>query len=281
MASLSMRERLARLERSGAGPAAVAGKPDLFAGSFPEQRAFVEDPAQLTAAFCTRRAAKSYSIGLKHVLSAMEYPAQHLIIGLVRDSVRGSFWEDVLKAINWKHQLGFRFNETLLEARSPRGGVIRLLGMDSNDTEQRKALGQKRRIISIDEAQDFRTDLRPLVYGTLKPSVADWRGAIDLAGTPGNMPRGLFYDVTTKKEPGWSVHRWTTFQNTSIPAGQTERMCDQWRAEIAALKAANPRIVEAPYFRQNYLGEWVIELEARCYAYAEGLNDFDGKLPEY
>src|SRR5256885_2502670 len=58
-------------------------------------------------------------------------------------------------------------------------------------------------------------------------------------------------------------------------------MCDQWRAEIEALKGANPRIVEAPYFRQNYLGEWVIELEALCYRYHEGLNDFDGELPEY
>src|SRR5882762_7062533 len=143
----SLRERLARLERGGsAGSAAApAEKPDLFAGSFPEQRAFVEDPAQLKAAFCTRRAAKSYSVGLEHMGSALEYPAQHLIIGLVRDSVRGAFWEDVLKAINYKHQLGFRPNETTLEMRHPRGGVVRLLGMDSNDAEQRKALGQKRR----------------------------------------------------------------------------------------------------------------------------------------
>src|SRR3989449_4806187 len=46
------------------------------------------------------------------------------------------------------------------------------------------------------------------VYGVLKPAVADYRGTIVLTGTPGNLIKGLFFDVTNGREAGWSGHRW-------------------------------------------------------------------------
>lgn len=39
--------------------AAAQRAPDLLAGTFPQERAFIEDPAKLKWALCTRRAAKS------------------------------------------------------------------------------------------------------------------------------------------------------------------------------------------------------------------------------
>src|SRR6267143_984594 len=51
------------------------------------------------------------------------------------------------------------------------------------------------------------------------------------------------------REAGWSGHRWTTYDNPY--------MAEQWAGEIAELKAARPLVVETPWFRQMYLGEWV------------------------
>jgi hypothetical protein len=250
-------------------------------GDFPEQQAFVDDQAPLKAAFCTRRAAKSYSVGLDHVSSAEEKGGKHLVLGLTRESVRGAFWTDVLKAIDRKFRLGATFNETRLEMTLPGGGSVRLLGMDSNDNEARKALGQKYRAVAIDEAQDWGTDLEQLVYATLGPAVADLGGQIAMSGTPSNKIKGLFFDVSNGRRKDWSLHRWDTTRNTATPEGQTERMCDQWAKQIAQLTASNPAVVETPWFRQMYLGEWVIESDKLVYRYAAGRNDFAGELPRH
>lgn len=205
--------------------------------------------------------------------SAAQHGGKHLILGLTRESVRGAFWSDVLKQIDATHPLRATFNETRLEMLFPNGGTVRLLGMDSNDQEKKKALGQKYRMVNIDEAQDFRTDLEQLVYSTLLPAVSDLSGQISLSGTPSNNINGLFFDITNGRRPDWSVHRWTTEQNTAIPADSSVRMCDAWANQIAELVASNPRVREAPWFRQNYLGEWVIETDALVYRYRQGRND--------
>ncbi len=124
----------------------------------------------------------------------------------------------------------------------------------------------------IDEAQAFGIDLRQLVYGVLKPAVADYRGTIVLTGTPGNLIKGLFFDVTNGREAGWSGHRWDTYANPY--------MAEQWAGEIADLKAASPLVVETPWFRQMYLGEWVIDLDKLVYRFNPDRNTFT-ELPSF
>lgn len=245
----------------------------LVESTFAEARAYIADPARLKSLFCTRRAAKSFSIGLEFIDSALRFGGKHIVLGLTRDTVRSAFWEDVLKAIDRRHGLKLDYNETRLEATTRNGGVIRLLGMDANEEEQRKALGQKYRKVAIDEAQKFKTDLELLVFKTLGPATADLGGSITLAGTPGNLTRGLFHEVTTGARSGWARHEWDTFANTAIPEGETIRMCDRWAAQIAELIAQNPRVVEVPWFRQEYRKEWVVETEKLVYRYAENRND--------
>ena len=61
-------------------------------------------------------------------------------------------------------------------------------------------------------------DLNELVYGVLKPAVTDYRGTICLIGMPGNLKKGLFFELTQGQDPGsagtwskmgWSGHRWS------------------------------------------------------------------------
>jgi hypothetical protein len=254
------------------GTSAPRSVPDFLSGSFEQQKKFITDTSRLKWARCTRRAAKSYSVGLDLMRTAYFREGSCLYIGLTRESAKRIMWKDVLKTINRKHGAGFRFYEQSLVAESPIGSPIYLIGVDSNEEEKQKALGQKFRKVYIDEAQSFTIDLRELVYQILKPAIADYRGTIGLTGTPGNLVRGFFYDLTTGKEPGWSGHQWTAYDNPYIAR--------QWDEEIKGLIASNPLVVETPWFRQMYLNQWVIESDKLVYRYNPERNAFK-ELPSY
>lgn len=240
---------------------------DFEKDCFPQQLAFIKDPAKLKSAFCTRRAGKSFTASLYLISEAYQHVGVScLFIGLTRLSAKAILWKDCLKVINRTYNLGITFNETALTATLPNGSVIYLIGADSNEEEKQKLLGQKYKICIIDEAASYSINLRELVYSILKPAVADYRGTICMVGTPGNFTKGLFFDVTNGTEPGWSAHRWTTFDSPY--------MAVQWKAEIEELTTSNPHIVETPWFKQMYLGQWVVDSSKLVYRYNSERNTF-------
>lgn len=251
-----------------AGIAELSASESLLRGTFKQQRDFILDSAPLKAAFCTRRAAKSYTAGLMLYRAALDRPgSSSLFIGLTRGSAKAIIWKDVLKVINRGHKLDAKFNETDLTATLPNGSVIYCLGADSDEGEREKLLGQKYALVVVDEAASYHIDLRALVYATLKPAVADYRGTICLIGTPGNLTKSLFFDITHGTELGWSVHKWTTFDNPY--------MATNWQLEIDDLTRANPLVVETPWFQQMYLGQWVIDQDKLVYRYSTERNSVD------
>ena len=272
----------------------ILDDPDVF----PEERACALDGSPLKAVFCTRRAAKSFSFGLEAINDSYDWPgAKYLFLGMTREEARRIFWKDVLKAIDSKHGLGIRFNESTLTATMSNGAEIVIGAADANEQEMRKLLGQKYRRVCIDEAQDWtHTDLHDLVYSVLKPACADLGGSISMRGTPGKFLKGFFRQITPPSVqdgmrgvkgtfPGWALHSWDTLRNTAMmpaePGGKPERMCDRWARQIAEMKAAHPGIEETPAFRRNYLGEWVLDESSLVYRYLAGRNDWNGVLPAY
>lgn len=270
-------DRMARAAQEAArrGRAEQIGAIDVLSGAFPQQLACILDPSPYKAEFCTRRAAKTYTWGLEAVNDSFTHSrARYLFLGLVREEARKMFWVDVLRDIDARHPgIGMSFNESRLEATMPNGATIVIGSADANEKEMRKLLGLKYRKIMIDEAQEWQhTNLRDLVHEVLGPATADWRGSITIAGTPGRVAKGLFFDVTQGREPGWSLHKWTTFQNPYMSA--------KWGEKIADLKARFPGIEETPAFRRNYLGEWVIDETNLVYKYKPGRNDFSVLPPD-
>jgi hypothetical protein len=264
-----------------------APAPDVLSCTFPEQRACILDPSPFKIEFCTRRGAKSFSFGVECVHDSFDHPkAKYLFLGLVREEAKRIFWDDILPELNEKFTLGMKFNETTLTATMPNGARIYIGAADASQEEMRKLLGQKYRKIGIDEAQDWQNaDLRELVYAVLKPAVADWRGSISMMGTPGKIAHGFFYECTPRgvqaairgevgTETGWSIHAWTTFENTSLDA-TGRRMCDKWAAEIEDLKSRFPGVEQTNWFRRNYLGEWVVDDSLLVYAYLAERNDYE------
>ncbi len=237
-----------------------------LSSSFPQQTAFIQDPARLKAAICTRRAGKSYGMGEYAIRTCCEHPnSSVLLIGLTRESIKRIYIKDVLSVINQKYKLGAEFNKSELSMSFPNGSVLYMAGADADESEMLKFLGQKFRLVIIDESSMYSNiDLRELVYAILKPAVADYRGTIALIGTPSNFTNSLFFDITTGKEPGWSTHTWTAYDNPHIR--------DAWSEDIATMMQTQPGIEKTPRFRQHFLGEWYVDLSALVYKYAEDRN---------
>ena len=234
---------------------------------FDKQVDFITDPRRLKALFSTRRAAKSYTGGMYMVKEALEHDAVNcLYLGLTRQSAKAIIWKDVLKDINKRHSVGMEFNGTELTATMPNGSIIYVSGVDADEDEKEKLLGRKYKLVFLDEAASYSIDLRELVYGILKPATVDQGGSICLAGTSGNLTKGLFYDVTTNSEPGWSLHSWSAHDNPFI--------AKQWQEELDDIKANRPLFMETPLFKQWYLNQWVIDDDALVYRFSASRNEF-------
>lgn len=241
---------------------------NLEKAAFKQQLDFVQDHARLKALFCTRRAAKSYTAGLYMMKEALDIPNSNILyLGLTRESSKGIIWKDIIKAIHQKCNVLLRFNETELTASFSNGSVIRVTGADADESEMNKLLGKKYRLVIIDEASMYSVNMRQLVYGILKPAVADHRGTICMMGTASNITRGLFYDITTSKEPGWSVHTWTAHENPYVST--------QWKEELADIERDRPEFKETTLFKQWYLNQWVVDEEARVYRYTRDRDDLE------
>ncbi len=270
-------------DRQGANSpsGAVALGPEIPV--FAEQTAFILDAAKLKAVFCTRRSGKSFGDGLYLFKTALEIPGStSLYVALTRESAKKIMWRPILKRIDRQFKIGARFNETELSISLRNGSVIYLMGVDSDEDQKSKILGQSLALAIIDECGSFTIDLTELVFSVLKPACADVRGTIVLSGVPTDLKKGIFYDLTKDQDPsnpgtwsvaGWSGHRWSAFQNPYVR--------ENWAKEITDLESQNPRVRETPWFRKNYLGLWTTDTSKLVYRYEPGLNDWSGTLPEY
>lgn len=237
----------------------------LLDSAFDQQQAFIKDPAKLKALFCTRRSSKSFTAALYMIYEALVLPGCNCVfIGLTRASARGIIWKDCFKVINTRFKLGAKFNENYLTMTLPNGSVISVLGINDGQDEMNKLLGRKYRVACVDEASMYTIDQRLLVYGILKPAMADVSGTICMMGTASNYTRGLFFDVTTGKERGWSLHSWTAHDNPHVAR--------QWQAELDEITTLRPLFMETPLFKQWYMNEWVVNTDLLVYKFNENKN---------
>lgn len=252
----------------------VKSSPDrLFDSKFPQQKSFCDDPSKLKALWCTRRASKSFTAGLYMVKECLENPGVNcLFVGLTRLSAKGIMWKDILKVINHKNKLHADFNSTELTMTLPNGSIIWLTGVDADEDEMDKLLGKKYRLVCLDESSFYTINMHRLVYGILKPAVADpnykgERGTICMMGTSSNFTKGLFYDITTGTEPGWSLHTWSAHDNPYV--------AKQWQEELDEIDQLRPLFKETPLYKQWYLNQWVIDTEKLVYKFHQDKNLFD------
>lgn len=234
--------------------------------SFPEQDAFVTDEAQFLAAICTRRAGKTNALALRFLRTMAKHPnSLSRYIALTRESAKDIMWP-VLQEMDERFKLGAKFLEHSLTMELPNGALLRLLGADLKNFI-RRLKGAKSPAIAIDEAQDFGDHIGSLIDDVLTPTIIDYPDSwIALTGTPGPIPRGMFYDITENRAQGYSVHKWSLYQNPYLENPQ---------AFVESLKKRKGWDDRSPTYLREYKGIWVLDLQSLLIHYDAKVNDYN------
>lgn len=124
--------------------------------------------------------------------------------------------------------------------------------------------------VLVHNCQDFGPHLKSLIDDVLTPATADYKNSwLALTGTPGPVPRGYFFDITEGKRFGYSVHKWTLFDNPYLPNA---------RAFVARIKATQGWDDRNATYLREYMNEWVLDVESLLIKYRQEKNDF-AELP--
>jgi hypothetical protein len=226
---------------------------DLRSPDFPKQNSAIDDKARLKAYNCTRRAGKSIAIAIDFAETcASEEGMNCLYMALTIGSAREILW-DAVKEYALKADPYSKSHESRLEVRFSNGSKIKFSGADCSEKQMRKVLGQKYKKVAIDEAGSFTIDMHRLVYQMIRPATADYLGQIILLGTCENIRQTFFEKITSGEEPGWSVHKWTAYDNP--------HMKDNWIIEVNELIERNPNVINASWFKTHYLNQWCADDE--------------------
>lgn len=269
----SLEDRLRSLEQTAPAPALALNLSDYL---FPEQLAFVMDPAAFKVAMCSRRAGKSTACAADLVYTANVTPdCTALYVTGARTDAKNIVWAEV-KRFNDAHKLGGKANESELVMRFPNGSVVRLAGA-KDDASVEKIRGQMPPVKKayVDEAQGIRDHLlTKLIDDVLEPALLDYNGSLVMIGTPPPVPVGYFVTAFTGKadtENAWSAHRWTFFNNPHIPikSGRTHQQAMDRVLKRRGVTDQDPSI------RREFFGELALDTHSLVYQYDSVSNHFD------
>lgn len=243
---------------------------------FPEQLAFVEDPAPNKLAVCSRRSGKTIACAADLVDTAIKNPGVVcLYITLSRNNAKKIIWRE-LKKINREYKLGGEENLSELSMSFPNDSIIYLSGAkDTNEIEKFRGLALKK--VYIDECQSFRSYIRELIDDVLAPALMDHAGTLCLIGTPGPVPTGYFHDCaegTTSQKP-WPKHHWTFWDNPFIikKSKLTHKQMLDRELERRGVTLDDPSI------QREWFGKWVLDSDSLLLHYNASLNHFQA-LPD-
>lgn len=257
--------------RALAKRAAYRPIPIILRPDFPKQNQFIEDTSRFLAAQCSRRSGKSNGLALRFFRTMEKHPkSQCLYLSLTQESARGIMWP-VLQELNDIHKLGCTFTDSTLTMKHPNGATLKLMGADLSNFIKRLK-GRKYPGVAIDEAQDFGPHLQSLIDDVLTPSISDYRdGWLAVAGTPGPVPNGTFFDITQLGRFGFSVHKWTLLENPFMPDPA---------AFIEDLKKKREWDDNHPTLLREWKNIWVLDVEALWVRYKESVNHYQ-ELPKH
>lgn len=240
--------------------------PDLLSTSSEAQKKFIRDKSRKKVCLCTRRCGKSFGLGIALILEALKHPGSSLLyINKTIQVAQRTMVKDIVEPLNAFYNLNLDIIEGMV--RVPNGSVIYLIGVDSSEKEKDKILGQKYRLVAVDEAQSYSIDLKDLFLRVIQPALTDLNGTLVVCGTPCDDTKTYFYELTKDycSKEGWSYHEWSALENTSIPFGAKDRMCDLVAKDIEEMIRDNPDIINTASFKQQWLGKWTVNESALVY----------------
>jgi hypothetical protein len=255
--------------RLGKQAAAVPWTADrLIALCHVKQAAFVRDPSRRKAALCSRRAGKSFGLLVWFIVGALTDPGGlSVFIARTKGDAR-RILEPAVIELRRRTGLDLTFFERdgQLMIELPGAHLLWLAGCkNQGEVGKFRGAGKGYRRAAVDEAQEYADDLlRKLVLGSLEPALLDKKGELAITGTPGPIPAGLFYEITTG-EGGtlWPTHEWTIHDNPWIEDAETE---------IAGYLKLYALAEDSPNVQREYYGRWVYDPTALVYPYVGAKN---------
>jgi hypothetical protein len=239
---------LERLERE------LRRRQGIIAFAHPRQREAIRHPARKKCLRTPRQAGKTTTALIDAVDDAKHHPnCAYGYIALTRPSAEELAWMP-LQAMDEQYGLGLHFQEAKLRATFANGAQILLYGADQKNWTKRLRGPSRFRRWYVDEAAFYSVDFRALIREVLDPTLMKNNGTLWIMSTPGPICAGFFYDVSWEKDPdrligGWENFTWSTLDNPG--------MREQYLSRIAELMAVDPDVENKPWFRREYLGEYV------------------------
>jgi hypothetical protein len=250
---------------------AMAPSPTLRALT-PAQRRALAGSKRFRAWMAGRRAGKSYAAavwllgGQKGQFSA--YCSRTL--KSAKAIMLGVFAE-----LNAKFSLRLDIRASTGTIIEPSGHVIQLYGL-RDQTQADLIRGQKFRRVFVDEGGAYTDELlKYCLEAVLQPTLLDLQGDMIVAGTPGPIPRGYFFDITGNPGleapfPGrWPTHHWTFRDNPHMPR----------EAVLEEALTVNGWTETSPTFLREYGAIWCEDADALVYRYKPDLVQPDGVTP--
>lgn len=245
---------------------------DVAAHSFDAQRPFTTSKAKFRTASCSRRAGKSEGCAALLIDTALGKPGSvALYITRTRINAKRIIW-GALKRVNRERALGGEAKEAELRMEFPTGSNVYLVGANNKD-EIEKFRGMPIALVVLDEAQQLH-NLKELVDEVLVPALMDFDGGVVLAGTPGPVPVGYFYDCI--QSDGWAHYAWTVFDNPWIlkKSGKTPKQ--HLDEELQRRGVA----IDDPVVQREWFGRWVYDPNSLVFRWEDSRNAWDGVLPK-
>lgn len=232
-----------------------------------------------------------------------------LMASLTLKNTKKLFWDDLI-AMGEDYGLGFErpgFSHiTDGWLKLDNGSTIRMAGAETN-SDVEKLRGPAYDLCLVDECASFNNEVFDyLLEYALMPAIMDTGGTIVVAGTPGDVMSGEFYEATyphhtievandneeaTRQpttrnyrnpeefwlqgldvEPLWSRHHWTQEDNIARP--------QLWKNALRKKKAKRWRD-DNPIWLQEYIGLWTPRADTLVYSLSSVVaQDLElGKLP--
>jgi hypothetical protein len=169
----------------------------------------------------------------------------------------------VFAELNARYGLNLEIRGSTGTIIEPNGHIIQFYGL--RDMAQADLMrGTKFRRVFIDEGGTFGDELlKYSIESVIQPTLIDLRGEMVVAGTPGPIPKGYFYDITGNPglespfEGRWPTWHWTFEENPHVPR---ELVLE----EALAVNGWEPHHAT---FRREYGGIWCEDAEALIYKY--------------
>lgn len=223
----------------------------------PNQRRVYNDQSRFKRALAGRQSGKSHAL-LTWLLGGKQGQTS-LAFARTAEQVCGIYLEPAYE-LNERYDLGLEISESQGTITERSGHVIWLKGIRDIPSAE-KFRGRRFRKVVGDETQSYIDELiKHIVHRAFQPTLLKHDGSMALAGTPGTLPEGFWYDLCEGPN-AWPIafeKPWTLYDNPHLP--NVEQF-------IADTLKANNWTVDDPTFQREYLCRWVRDSNGVVYAW--------------